>query len=371
MSASSTHCFYTPTKGAKKMSSSYSKIYSLLRQSDSNPYEDYLTEIVAPIFEQPDLLTYFFKRFANVDFSEISRVKAYTQKTYSKLHTHDTDSRPDLVITFSEGDTKHLVFIENKLGSGEGLHQLKRYREHLEQSEEEGFSTYLFYITQYFDPKHVAPSSTKFFQLQWFQLYIMLQEYNKQDLYYQQVLKYMEDIELNKSRTFLPQDVYAIQNLGRTISMLDQCLNEKTTHTFTNLFGKPKPWGNRAIELRDYNRYVIQNDQSDWKFIGCGFSFEQADYPEVSVYIEVHPNSKHRTVLIDAFKQFAEVNEGWVYEAPEDRNDWFMLYADQSLTHFLSAPDHIDAIETFFIQRLEKLNELKQSLSQLNWIVVE
>lgn len=65
------------------------------------------------------------------------------------------------------------------------------------------------------------------------------------------------------------------------------------------------------------------------------------------------------------------MNEGWIYEAPEDQNDWFMLYVDQSLTHFLSAPDHIDAIETFFIQRLEELNELKQSLSQLNWIVVE
>ncbi len=60
------------------MVSSYSKIYNLLRQSESNPYEDYLTEIIAPIFEQPDLLTHFFKRFANVDLSEISRVKAYT-----------------------------------------------------------------------------------------------------------------------------------------------------------------------------------------------------------------------------------------------------------------------------------------------------
>lgn len=74
---------------------------------------------------------------------------------------------------------------------------------------------------------------------------------------------------------------------------------------------------------------------------------------------------------MDAFKQFAEVNEGWIYEAPEERNDWFMLYADQSLTHFLSTQDHIDEIEIFFIQRLKKLNELKQSLSQLNWIVVE
>lgn len=353
------------------MLSSHSKIYNLLRQSDSNPYEDYLTEVIAPIFGQPDIVRSFFKQFAGVEFSKISRVKAYTQKTYRKLHTHDTDSRPDLVITFSEEDKQHIVFIENKLGSGEGNHQLRRYREHLEKSEKEGFTTYLFYITQYFDPKQVVSSSTKFFQLQWYQIFMWLQEQYGQDLYCKQVLMYMEEIELNKSRTFLPQDVYAIQNLGRTISMLDQCLNEQTTHVFTNLFGKPKPWGNRAIELRDYNRYVIQNDQSDWKFVGCGFSFEHTDYPEVSVYMEVHPNSKHKSVLMNAFEQFAQEHEEWSYEAPEDQNDWFMVYSEQSLTHFLSAPDHIDAIEIFFIQRLEKLNELKQSLSQLNWIVVE
>lgn len=354
-----------------KVSSSYTKIYNLLRNSEANPYEDYLTEIIAPLFEQTNILISFFKQFADINLIDIHDIKVHTQKTYTKLLTHFTDSRPDLVITFRQGKIRKLVFIENKLSSGEGHLQLHRYQDHLQQSEKAGFSTHLFYITKYFDPKQIEKSSTPFCQLQWFQVFSWLQENYKDDLYCKQILKYMGEIELNKSRTFLPQDVYSVQNLGKTISMLDQCLNGKTSHSFISFFGKPKPWGNRAIELRDYNRYVIRNDQSDWKFVGCGFTFEDSDYPEVSVFIEINANSKNKAVLMSTFEEFEQGNEGWTFQRPEDQNDWFMLYASKSLIQFLTEKDHIEAIEQFFIDKLTELNKIKGNLSELKWIVNE
>ncbi|AQU80911.1 MULTISPECIES: PD-(D/E)XK nuclease family protein [Planococcus] len=353
------------------MSSSYTKIYNLLRSSEANPYEDYLTEIIAPLFEQKNILSSFFKQFAGINLIDIHDIKVHTQKTYKKLLTHVTDSRPDLVITFRQGEIRKLVFVENKLSSGEGHLQLQRYQEHLQQSEKAGFSTHFFYITKYFDPKQIEKSSTPFCQLQWFQVFTWLQENYKADLYCNQILKYMEEIELNKSRTFLPQDVYSVQNLGKTISMLDQCLNGKTSHSFVRFFGKPKPWGNRAIELRDYNRYVIRNDQSDWKFVGCGFTFEDSDYPEVAVFIEVNANSEYKTVLMSAFEEFEKINEGWTFQRPEDQNDDFMLYASKSVIQFLAEKDHIEAIEKFFIDKLTELNKLKGNLPELQWIVNE
>ncbi|TCI68453.1 hypothetical protein EVJ22_12175 [Exiguobacterium sp. SH0S7] len=353
------------------MSSSYARIYNLLRKTDKNPYEDYLTEIIAPLFEQRSILISFFKQFAGINLSDVHDIEVHTQKTYTKILKHSTDSRPDLVITFREGKTRKLVFIENKLSSGEGHLQLERYYEHLQQSEKMGFSTFLFYITKYFDPKQIEKSSTLFCQVQWFQIFSWLHENYKEDLFCKQILSYMEEIELNKTRTFLPQDIYSVQNLGKTISMLDQCLDGKTIHSFTRFFGKPKPWGNRTIELRDYNRYVILNDQSDWKFVGCGFSFEDSDYPEVSIFMEVSPNSKHIDILMNAFEAFVQRNEDWTFDRPEDQNDWFMLHASKSLIQFLIEKDHVESIESFFVEKLTELENIKGSLSGLKWMISE
>ncbi|WP_082091518.1 PD-(D/E)XK nuclease family protein [Domibacillus tundrae] len=191
-----------------------------------------------------------------------------------------SDSRPDLVITFNHGSASHVVFIENKLGSGEGYLQLERYRDHLTLHKLSGFAVHLFYITQYYDPKNMDSVKDHFQQLQWFEVFHWLQEEYREDLYCKQILKYMEEIGLDKTRTFLPQDIYAVQNLWKTLSMLDEYLDGKTAHCFTNLFGKPKQLGTRVTQLRYWNRYVIHNDQSDWKFVGCGFWMEHENYPE-------------------------------------------------------------------------------------------
>lgn len=353
------------------MSSTFKQVYNLLKHTEHSPIEDYLTEIAAPIFEKEEILLSFLKRFANKHFLDIHDIKVTTQKTYVKLETHLSDSRPDLVITYKNRDERHLIFIENKLGSEEGYLQLQRYYDHLQRHAISDYRTHLFYITQYYDPKNIEKeenkkNDTSFNQLQWYEVFNWLKQF-EDDLYCSQVIKYMEEIGLNKSRKFLPQDIYAIQNMSKTITMLDDCLSGKVNESFTRFFGKPKQWTHRTYQLRENERYVIINDQSDWKSVGCGFWLTDGDYPELTVFIEVNPNCRSKEKLLQAFEKFQIENKDWIVEGPDDQSGWFILSVGKSLVDFLAGKDHIDSIQDFFCSKLKELYQLKEAYPELKW----
>jgi hypothetical protein len=351
------------------MQSSIKKMYDLVKDSTTNPLEDYLTEVISPIFTKEEFLTNFLDKFSGNRFEAIRNIRVSTQKKYGKILDHDTDSRPDLVITFESKMGRNIIFFENKLGSEEGSLQLKRYYDHLHHHHTKGYFTYLFYITRKYDPKEKSKYSqngTSFNQLQWFQFYNWLLTL-EENLYVNEVLKYMEVHELNKSRKFLPNDIYAFQNLFRLQSMLDETLDGKVRETYVKLFGKPMQWSNRANQLRSFNRYVSISDQSDWKFIGCGFWFTDEEYPVISVFLEVNPNCRRKEELIKAIDTFCKENENWIFEGPEDEKDSFIVYLDKSLLEFLSESDHIESIQDYIIEKLHEIHKIKVEFPELKW----
>lgn len=189
------------------------------------------------------------------------------------------------------------------------------------------------------------------------------------DLYIKEVTSYMEEIKLNESRRFTPTDISELQNLKRLQSMLDQTLDGKHKDSFEKLFGKSMQWLNRANQLRTDNRYVLYNDQSDWKFIGSGFWFTDEEYPTLSVFLEVHPNCTHREELIKAIHNFQTIHPDWEFEEPSDEKDWMTLYHDTSLLSILASIDHIDSIQEHLINQMQILKELIESTSTLKWLI--
>lgn len=344
-------------------------MYDLASYSTSNPLEDFLTEVIAPVFKDEEILTSFLSKFTGKQEENISNIRVSTQKTYRKILDHSTDSRPDLVVTFETAKRRHIIFFESKFGSSEGVQQLKRYYDHLIQHSLKGYATHLFYVTREYDPKETRSAThqgTMFSQMQWFQIYNWLITF-KENLYVNEVLKYMEVYELNKSRVFSPSDIHALQNLYKLQTMLDETLNGKLKLAFEEFFGRSMQWQNRAKQLRERNRYVLSNDQSDWKYIGCGFWFTEEEYPDITVFLEVSSNCQRKEEVLKAIDTFCLEHPEWEFEGPEDERDGFILYIDKSLLMFLSESDHIDSIQEYIIGKLEELHTLKTQFPELKW----
>lgn len=332
--------------------------------------EDYLTEIVADLFEDHELLADFLAHFTEERWDELSQVEVTTQKTYAKLHGHATDSRPDLVVSLRRNQKPCVVFFENKIDSGEGHEQLKRYADHLQLHEQDGVHTYLFYVTKRHDPKKrgeiIQPASrTKFRQLRWYEFYKWLSKH--QSSYSQKILAYMEELQLNETRKFMPQDMYALQHMARLQSMMDASLDGAVDEAMTKYFGKAIGWSNRNVQMRDFGRYIKTNDQGNGIWIACGYYFTEDDYPLVSVIMEVNPNAKGRADIVAAMKWMDENLEDWQGEALHDPTNWSTISCDVSLLRFLGEDDHILTIQKHFIEKLEELHGLHHQFPQLVW----
>ncbi|RAV02715.1 hypothetical protein DQG13_09440 [Paenibacillus sp. YN15] len=256
------------------VNSLFKRLYHLLCNSDRNQQEDYLTEIFAEVLSKEGLLHDFMNTYSEIKLSQLSIREITTQKTYAKQEDHHTDSRPDMMIRFSDNGNPHVLFIENKLGTGEGNIQLKRYADHLRSYELDGCQTHLIYITKLHDPKQKkdiisSGANTSFHQIRWFQIYNWLKDHRSElvNLF----LEYMEEIQLNDSRRFVPQDIYAIQHMERLVRMMDACLEGRVEEIVTTLFNRSTGWTNRFDQLKKHNRYMKLNAQANLTEVNFGF----------------------------------------------------------------------------------------------------
>lgn len=334
-------------------------------------YEDLLTEIFAEIFEDKIKLQSFIENFIPVKIDNPNYIQVNTQKIFIKIDEHETDSRPDLVIQFKVNDKKYIIFFENKVDASEGDNQLKRYAEHLKAFKNNGFDTFLIYITRYDDPKKekvifINGTTARFVQLRWYKIYNWLK--TQRDAYIDKILDFMEEIGLNQSRRFLPQDIYAIQEMNRLQRMMDECLDGTVDETMTDLFGRAIGWSNRNVQLRDNYRYFKMNDQGNWlTWVGCGFHISEEEYPLVCVTFEVSPSYDKRKDVVEIMKTFVKDKDEWVEYELDDDAKWAGISCDKYLLEFLKDEDHILSIQKFFIEKLKELFSIKQKCPNLNW----
>ncbi|RFU60993.1 hypothetical protein [Bacillus sp. V59.32b] len=127
----------------------------------------------------------------------------------------------------------------------------------------------------------------------------------------------------------------------------------KVTGKFTELIGSPRQWSHRTTQLRDNNLYILINDQSDWKFIGCGFELTEDEYPKLTTFLEVQHKCGQKDEITKALETFCESKEDWTYQPPSDNNDYIWGYTD--------------SIQDYLVEKLEELHQFRVDNPQLKW----
>jgi hypothetical protein len=345
----------------------FSRLFKVIKNSNGNPYEDFLTEIFAEILDEDSLVESFINKFVWSCKDRFSKISVDTQRTYPRLDGHETESRPDMVIHFMDGDQPHLLFIENKLESQEGYMQLSRYTDHLRTFKEMDYETHLLYITKYHDPKVKQQiGGVVFDQIRWYQIYNWL-ELHKSD-FTNKFLEYLEEIGLSETRRFAPQDIYAIQHMDRLVNMMDSCLGGAVDDKMNHTFGKAKSrHTERFNQLRSNGRYMLYNDLENYTAALVGFYLTENEYPIVCIMLEVNPKNGKRLEVVAAMKEYLEKNPEWEGEDLEDPSAWSNISCYKELLHFLPEEDHINSIQTYIMKKLEELAEIKTSNPQLGW----
>jgi hypothetical protein len=113
------------------MESLFSRLFKYRERENRSPEEDYMTELIAYIFQNHRSVLLSFLKECNINhgYIEMEGITVSTQYVLGNL-----ESRPDIAIKLINKNGKQsIIFIENKINAAEGPNQLRRYFTYLSE----------------------------------------------------------------------------------------------------------------------------------------------------------------------------------------------------------------------------------------------
>jgi hypothetical protein len=359
------------------MESLFSRLFKYRERENRSPEEDYMTELIAYIFQNHRSVLLSFLKECNINLEdiEIEGITVSTQYVLGNL-----ESRPDIAIKLIKRNGKQsIIFLENKINAAEGLNQLYRYFTYLSEKNQRNVqSCHLIYITKYYDSKENLnfltenKSKVSFTQLRWWQVFRILKQFDDIEII-SEALKFMKERGLNMSRNFNFFDINTLMNMNRVKEMVQESLSEKAEEMFYEISGTKYSMTSAESQLRTTGRYIYMGNQDDWFWIGIGYWFEgkviDAEYPDIGVVVGVKPYHDKRDSIINAISEFTVNNTAWKDFGLTNEDEWAGMWRKVSLKEMLSNDDHISSIQEWYIDALSDIAAFKEKYTRLPWKV--
>lgn len=346
---------------------------TLLNLHSHRPTEDFFTEIVAYFFRtNKELFIDWFNRELATNYSASdAEIYISTQITYEGLDNHNRDSRPDISIEITTKSEKDIIFIESKIGSTEGDNQLQNYADIL-SSIPDIKKRYLIYITKDYEPKNqesiIRDHAVIFHQTRWYKFFIFLNNKYKNISLSPEILNFMKGQGMTNHNKFTSLDLLALSGFKRVISIMDETLKGNIKDQFIKTLGSCSQDSSSLTQYKHHNRYIISKNGDFW----CGLGYFKTSDPnepfDFGVIIEVSPKYSRRPEIIKMMSEVcSQEPEIWKPHALGNSNAWSSISSKKNLQDILSDSDHILAIETFFLECLTRVGDLKNKYSSLDW----
>ena len=264
----------------------------------SIPLEDFFTELVAYLFgTNKEILYAWLKHSSLLDSSTYLAAHVSTQQAFDPLDWHLSGSRPDILIEIGDDNSRDIIFIESKIGSQEGINQLKNYADILH-----GLPNFrnklLVYITRDFEPKNPAiifqkipESNVQFRQLRWHEFYRFL-KLQANTMLVQEIITFMQEYDMAHNNQFSSVDVITLANFTKSLKLMDQIIwGGVVSQRFKEVLGAiTRPL---LTEVQRDERYSIRAWKPEELYCGLGFDLQTSsltDYPKVFLRLDVPPN---------------------------------------------------------------------------------
>ncbi|MBK1809502.1 PD-(D/E)XK nuclease family protein [Clostridium sp. YIM B02505] len=320
---------------------------------NKTPLEDFTTELLVGTLETDnELLDEFVNNVLLIDgqgFSISSQVKYYLEE--------DTNCIIDIVVK-NEGN---ICFIENKIDSSEGERQLDRYSKVLNNIKKgQGTKAYLRYCTKYYDKKEI--SDIDFLQYRWRDTYRFFEKYKKNKIV-EEYLEFLRSEGMESAGDFNFQDLIVMSEVNATIAKMDECL-DMVKPRLTEAFGKPYEYDyERLKQVSKNNQYVMWSrnivGENGYSEITVGFRFNDNKIPVMIVFISIeNDNSEFEKIKKMHTEKLENVFDCYDYD------ETYIYYSfEKPVSDFISSENQNEEICKWFTEKINIINELKQSIN--------
>jgi hypothetical protein len=283
-------------------------------------------------------------------------------------------------------ELRDLIFIESKLGAGEGDRQLQRYAELL-HDDHSANQKWLIYITRERDTKNpgwifqdIPGSPVKFLQLRWRDFYRFLIGQAKdpdkpQDFLVNEVTRFMEENGMGKKVQFSEADLPALANLQHPFQLILAVLDKDMQRDYQVTVGSKGSFTPIELLTQDWARFAIEGDiVGDGLQCRMGFdNLAKGGDPRLFIMLQVRPeefygtNRRLRRELVEMLKDIKANRSGW-WEIELDNTRWHSLIEKSTnLSSLLPSGEIVEDCKQVLHNYLDELAEIKRSYPEIAW----
>lgn len=341
----------------------FDKLLKLVKsKSGKTQLEDFTTELLVELLNNiPKLKNKFCNEFLGLKsnyFTITSQVK------------YDNS-----IIDIEIKGEDEICFIENKVGSNEGLGidknspeeigQLEKYCNVLDEFARKGFRTKLVYCTQRDEPKKIVKHS--FHQFKWYHIAQFLEPYKEEKLT-ELFIDFLKKHDMAHDMKLTSKDIVAIENFGRIFNIMNRHMERVKSH-FEKLFPNVKDsrrGKSFEYQLERHNRFCIYSESpvegEDWAEIL--YAFELSGNITTHIFFGIKsPN----------YKKFRNILEGGYLNGTEYLVQHYdglgsKIYMEKKLGSYINDENSEIEIENWFKDSFLKMDDFrKKTKDRINW----
>lgn len=348
----------------------FSRLYDVLARSSVHQREDYLTEIFAECLGYEAIAERVLTLMLGDREFGIVESHADTQRTYRSVIADRKYDRPDVTWRLKTDDGgRWFVFIECKLKAPEsGEDQLDRYARRLaKETDDTDESPLLVYLTERADPREdgrYEQHGIQFEQTRWYRIHEVLDTSDAgPDWLREALIDYIEEENLDMSRMFRPEDLYALRRSSAVFAIVDEALDgHVATYAEEELGVDVKQSSSRSTEVQKNDRYVcgMKIDSHEYGVL-LGVSWQDRPFrderllPVATTILQCSPNYEALDAVVDEMEEIRKRDDEFTDEVPESPSGWRYIERYRPLVDFLSDDDHVTALEDWWLEGLEEL----------------
>ncbi|QQL51107.1 PD-(D/E)XK nuclease family protein [Mucilaginibacter ginkgonis] len=268
------------------MDSLFTKLYSYRQRENKGDLENFSTELFAHCLMDDVIFQKSFMDFIGCD-ELIDNIS--TQQSYPKF------GRPDIEINTET----FIILIENKVESTEGINQLPRYVNILEQSEKRKI---LIYLTKFYEQKEIFSEKINFQNIKWWDISNLIDR-DENNIITNLFDEFLLENRIAMDNNFENLDIVSLENISNVISKMDEVIDSVRDY-FSARLGVFSKDSSRSTRLGDGAYYTYKSIGTPHKFnIDLGYYWWNDEPVQLGVRIWIPFKMNEKDYITSFFRK--------------------------------------------------------------------
>lgn len=223
---------------------------------------------------------------------------------------------------------------------------------------------FLRYCTKFYDPKNI--DNIDFLQYRWSNVYRFLEEYKSELIY--EYLEFLRGEGMAGSGDFNYEDLITLKNIYKTLSKMDECLDEVKVILENTFNSKCENKSERTKQIKESQLYIARIKNLNEYRIEVGAGFDMDDEGEVlSPTIIVYLFLENKSDIACKFKEYHKKyinNKIDIKDYSTDKNLYYVF--EVPLINFFNSENQVTDIISWMSDKIIVLRDILNEFYYLN-----